>query len=180
MKKFGMVLGGLITLFGLGIILTPLRTYFIIGSIVGFVLIINGISTLVGGLKSKSRSKSISGIVTTAIALFLLFTEMQQTLTENFIIYLVAGGIMLTGLIETVIGLILLKKKENGLTTFLMGVGSLGVGLAGIIFKETTAMVIGAVVGYHIVRFGLNIFTFARDYDKPQVIDLKEQVIKRD
>lgn len=177
MKKIGMICGGLITLFGLSIIFTPLRTLFIIGSIVGLVLLCNGLSTLIGGLKKKSRSKSIVGIVTTAVGLFLLFTEMQQTLTQVIIIYLVAGGIMLTGFIECVIGATLIKKKENGTPTLIIGFISLLIGLAGIIYKETTVIVIGAIVGYHIVRIGLNIFVFARDFDKPQVIDLKETLI---
>lgn len=177
MRKFGMIGGGLIALLGLGIILTPLRTFFIIGTIVGLVLLCNGLSTLFGGLKKKSRSKSIVGIVTTAVGLFLLFTEMQQTLTEVIIIYLVAGGIMLTGFIECVIGVNLMKKKENGIPTLIIGAISFAIGLGGIIYKETTVMVIGAIVGYHIVRIGLNIFVFARDFDKPQVITLKESII---
>lgn len=179
MRKFGMIFGGLITLFGLSIMFTPLRTFFIIGSIVGLVLLCNGLSTLIGGLKKKSRSKSIEGIVTTAVGLFLLFSEMQETLTESLIIYLVAGAIVLTGLIECFIGRNLMKNKNNGIPTLIIGIISITIGVAGIIFKETTVMVIGAIVGYQIVKIGLNIFVFARDFDKPQVIDLKESIIPK-
>lgn len=169
-----MIIGGIITVSGLSIMFTPLRTYFLIGWITGAVLLCNGLVLLGAGLSKRKRSlsKSIVGAVTALVGVILLATDMQQILTQIIIVYLVAGGIMFSGFIECIIGYSMVKKGKKGLPTLITGGISFAVGLGGLIYQETTVVMIGLVVGYHIVRIGLNIVLFARDMNKPTVIDL--------
>lgn len=174
MRMFGLVLGAIISLIGLSIMFTPLRTYFVIGWITGVVLLLQGIPMFFSGVKRKSRGKMIAGLITTIVSLLLLVSDLQQMLTMTITVYLVAGGILLSGFVEFFIGMQLLKKDRNGLVATVTGAISIVVGLAGLIFKETTVLVIGFIVGVHILRLGISIFFQAKNMDKPQVIDLPE------
>lgn len=171
MRKFGMFFGAIITLVGLSIMFTPLRTYLMIGWITGSILVCNGITTLGSGIKGKELSKCIAGIVTTIIGLVLLGTDFKESLSQDLTIYLVTGGIIITGLIELLVGCIMVKKDLAGMPTLVLGAISSIVGITGLIFKDTTAIVIGVVVGYHIIRVGISIFNSARNMDKPIIID---------
>lgn len=174
MRIFGLILGGAIALFGLSIMFTPLRTYFLIGWMAGCVLLCNGLSMLGDGFfrKNRSLSKCIAGGITSIVGIILLVTDVQQSITQVLIVYLVAGGIMLSGFIECIIGYLMIKKNKKGLFPLIIGGISFSVGLAGMIYQNATVIVVGVVVGYHIVRIGVTIFMFARDMNKPQVIDL--------
>lgn len=174
MKLFTTIVGGLITLFGVSIMLTPLRTYFLIGWIVGVVLLCNGLSMLFTGLRYKIKSKKFVGITTTLIGIVLLVTDLQQILTQIFIVYLVAGGIMLVGFVECIIGYMLVKKGQGGMYTLVVGAISFAVGLFGLIFKEATVIVIGLIVGYHIVRIGLNVISFSKYMGAQVILDADE------
>lgn len=174
MKRVAMVLGGLLSLMGFSIMFTPIRTYFLIGWITGCVLLCHGLSTLGDGLGKRNRNlrKILVGAVTILVGGGLMATDLQQTLPQLIIVYIVAGGILVSGLIECIIGYLMLKKGQKSLPTLIFGGISCAVGLAGLIFKDATVMVIGFVVGYHILRMGLNLFFFGKNYDKPQVINL--------
>lgn len=176
MRTFGMVIGGLLSLFGLSIMFTPLRTYFLIGWITGAVLLCNALPMLFTGLNRKTRSlsKTIVGGITAIVALILLVSDFQETLTQVLIVYLVAGGIMLSGLVECIIGYQMTKKNRKGLPTLITGGISFAIGLAGLVFQDTTVWVIGLIVGVHIVRIGVTIFWGAKNMDKPKVINLNE------
>lgn len=174
MVKAGMLIGGLIALAGIGTMLTPLRTYFLIGWVTGCVLLFHGLSTLGMGLigKNRSLSKCIVGLISSVIGVVMLVLDQQNTIAQHIIVYFVAGGILLSGLVECFIGWALRKKEKPWVSTFLFGVISLGVGLAGIVFQQATVVIIGVVVGYHIFRVGYTMFQFFYTYDKPRVIDL--------
>lgn len=171
MRIFGMLIGGIIALFGLSIMITPLRTYFLIGWIIGLILLCNGVSMLFSGIKMRSRSKKIAGLTTTLIGVILLVTDVQQILTQMIIVYIVAGGIMIVGLIECLIGYTMVKNEQGSPFTLIMGVISFLVGLFGLIFQDATVIVIGLIVGYHIIRIGLSVFTFARNMNKPIILE---------
>lgn len=173
---FGMVVGGIISLLGLSIMFTPLRTYFLIGWITGVVLLFNALPMLISGLSRRNRSlsKIIVGGITALVALILLVSDFQQILTQIIIVYLVAGGIMLSGLVECIIGYLLMKKNRRGLPTLITGGISFAIGLAGLIFQDTTVWVIGIIVGAHILRIGVSVFVSAKNMDKPKVINLNE------
>lgn len=172
MRKFGMVVGALIAVFGVSVMATPLRTYFIISWIIGCVLLCNGLGTVINGLAKKSRSitKCIAGLTTAIIGIVLLATDFEQTL----IVYLVAGGIMISGLVETIYASSLKKREEKYLKPAIMGVISFIVGLVGIFLQDATVTIIGIVVGYYIVRIGLSVFTFARKTP----VEIEAEVIK--
>lgn len=181
MKKIGMLIGIIISLFGLSIILTPLRTYFIVGWIAGFILLCNGLPLLLVGVRKRTRSlsKCIIGAITTIMGIVLLITDAQHMLTEAIIVYCIAGSIILSGLVECLVAFKMLKNKQNGIQTLITGILSLCIGLGSLIFKDTTVIVIGVIVGYHIIRTGVNIFLFSRNIDryfynksKPDVINL--------
>lgn len=167
MKNLAMVCGALIALFGLSIMLTPLRTYFLIGWVAGFVLIFNGISTLLG----KGRRYSKSGIVTLLIGIVLLITDLQQVLSQVIIVYLVAGGVMVSGIIECIFAYIMIKSNQKAGKTMFLGIVSFSLGLSGLLFKDIALVIIGVIVGYHIFRVGLNIFGYAKNFDKPVILD---------
>lgn len=173
MKKIGMVVGVLIAVFGLSIMLTPLRTYFLIGWIAGIVLLFNGLSVLFSGLSKRGRStsKCIIGGVTSAIGLALLVTDLQQVLTQSVIVYMVAGGIMLSGIIECVVGYVMVKNEQKATKTLVFGGISFVLGLVGLLYKDATVIIIGVIVGYHIVRVGISIFGYAKNIDEPIVLD---------
>lgn len=173
MTKIGMIIGILISLFGVSIILTPFKTYFILGSIAGFVLLINGVPSLIVNLIRKDRKlfKIIVPAITTFLGFILVATDMAQVLTQTIIVYIIAGGIIITGLIECISSLAVIKKDKRAIETLVIGIISLILGFLCITFKETTVVIIGASVGFYILRIGLNLFVFARDYNKPYIID---------
>lgn len=174
MKKFLMIVGAIISLFGLSIMFTPLRTYFILGWITGCVLICTGGSLLLTGLKRRNRSLGLClmGTVTLVVGLVILGSDLQQSMPETVIVHLVAGGILISGLVECILGYFLMKRGEKALVNFLGGLGSFALGLGGLLFQDMAVIVIGVVVGYHITRMGLQIFFWGKNLDKPQVIDL--------
>lgn len=173
MRKAGLITGAIITLLGLSVMATPLRTYFIIGWIIGCVLLCNGLTTLWTSIRKKNRNinKCIMGAITTLIGVALLVTDLQQILTETLVVYLVAGGIMISGLIECFVGYFAIKNKNKGIPTLILGLISFSVGVAGLIYQHATVIIIGVFVGYHIVRIGISIFTSARSMEKPIIID---------
>lgn len=172
MKNIGMVVGGLLMILGVSIMVTPLRTYFIIGWIAGCVLLFNGLPLVFSGISKKNRSKGkcLVGGVTVLIGIILLITDVKQILSQVLIVNLIAGGIMLSGLIECIIGYGLLKRYNQFSKTLILGIISLVIGLAGLIFRETTVVIIGIIVGYHILRVGISIFTYARRMESPAEI----------
>lgn len=181
MQKLGMFCGVVISLIGLSIMFTPFRVYVLLGWLVGFIMLSHGFSTLFSGINTKSRWRCVTGGVTMVIGGILVVSDMFEVLTQNIIIYLVAGGIIISGLIECFVGYSLLKEKEkrkNGVICFGMGSLSLAVGFFGLFYKNATVLVIGAIVGFHIVKMGVNLFVYARDYYKPKVIDLNESMEK--
>lgn len=178
MRIFGMIIGGLIALFGLSIILTPLRTYFLIGWITGCVLLCNGLPILFSAIRRKNRSRIIMGLITSIIGIILLVSDFQQVLTQVVMVYLIAGGIMLSGIIELIIGYITYKNTGKGKIALIFGGISFCIGLAGIIFKDATIYIIGVIVGYHIVRIGISVFMTARDINKPDIIDIDGRPLK--
>ncbi len=178
MRTFGMILGGLIALFGLSIILTPLRSYFLIGWITGVVLLFNGLPMLLSAIRRKNRSRIIMGLITTIVGAILLISDFNHILTQVVMVYLIAGGIMLSGIIELLIGYIAYKNTGTGKLALIFGGISFCIGLAGIIFKNATIYIIGVIVGYHIVRIGIAIFMTARDINKPDIIDVDGRPLK--
>lgn len=179
MRIAGMLTGGLIALFGLSIIFTPMRTYFLIGKVIAFIFLCNGLATLVTSLKKgqNSTGKRIISLVITLIGVVLLVSDLYQVLTQIFIVYLVAGGILLSGLVECLVGYRMVKSDKTGFIPLILGVISVIVGLVGLIYQNATIFVIGAIVGYHITRMGLSVFLWARNINKPQVIDLHEDLM---
>lgn len=175
MKKTGLVVGILVILLGLSVIFTPIRTYFLIGWMIGLIFLVNGASVLFVGFRKKPKNKSQMsiGLTFTILGIVLLVSDNLYILSQNIIVYLVAGGILLSGLIECFIGVKLVKAKR-GFFTLLFGIISCCVGLAGLLHKEATSMLMSAVVGYFIIKIGVSIFMFARDFEKPQVIKVKD------
>lgn len=173
MKKIYFILGMLVSLFGLSIMITPLRTYFIIGWMIGSLLLLVGVPTLLTGIFKKQRSISriLVGAIPTVIGFLLVSTDLQQTLTQNLVIFFIAGGIVLTGLSECFIGCVLFKQQKKGFLTILVGLISVGVGLASMYYSEASAFVLGLVVGYHILRMGISLLMLAKDYDKPHILE---------
>lgn len=174
MKKAGMIFGGLVTIFGLSIMATPLRTYFLLGWIAGCVFLFNGLSLVFSGLSKHNRnlSKCVVGSVTALIGVVLLVTDLQQILTQALVIYLVAGGILLSGVVECVAGYVMTRYNQNASKTFILGGISIALGVAGLVFKDATVIIIGVVVGYHIVRLGMTIFNSARNLDSVVIVDM--------
>lgn len=174
MKKIYFILGLLVSLFGLSIMVTPLRTYFIIiGWMIGSLLLLVGVPTLLTGIFKKQRSISriLVGAIPTVIGFLLVSTDLQQTLTQNLVIFFIAGGIVLTGLSECIIGCVLFKQQKKGFLTILVGLISVGVGLASMYYSDASAFVLGLVVGYHILRMGISLLMLAKDYDKPHILE---------
>lgn len=171
MRKTGLISGAIIALFGISIMFTPLRTYFIIGWIAGCVLLFNGLSLFFNGLAKSTRntSKAAAGGITILIGIILLVTDLQQVLTQVVIVNLIAGGILLSGIVECIFGYIIVKQNNSSAKPLIFGIISVIIGLSGLIFKQTTVLIIGFIVGYHIFRIGINIFSFARSLDKPDV-----------
>lgn len=174
MKKTGMLMGLCSALLGLCVIFTPMRIYFLLGWVTGIPFLCHGITMVAATFFSKSptKSKVIHGIVTSLVGVALIGTDIFQILTQQLIIFLVAGGILISGLIECFVGYTYFKYEKKGLMTLVMGIASCIVGIAGIVFQETTVTVIGCIVGFFFIKIGASLFTYARDYDKPRVIDL--------
>lgn len=174
MKKAGLVIGGLITILGLSIMLTPLRTYFLVGWVIGIILLFNGILMFGSGFRKNRRSgsKMTVGLVTTLIGGTLLITDSLQMLTQNLIVYFVAGGILFSGMVECFVGYKRIKSGIPGLPTFILGIISTAVGIFAFLYQNTTVLVIGAIVGFHIAKIGLNIFLAAYNMDKPRILDV--------
>ncbi|MFI3254159.1 MAG: DUF308 domain-containing protein [Eubacteriales bacterium] len=176
MKLFGTVTGFLVTIFGISIMFNPFQTFEIIDWMIGIVLLCNGLSMLFDGLRkgNPNRSKVIIGIVTTILGIVLLVTDSLQTLTTVIVVYLVAGGIMVSGLIECILGYLSIKKGNPNMHTLIIGIFSFVIGLAGLIFQSAAARVIDLFMGYHVVRIGLTILFATLNMDKPKVINLEE------
>lgn len=176
MRLFGLLVGGLITLVGLSIMLTPLRTYFLIGWITGCVLLCNGLSMVgVGTTKgNKSLSKCVVGGITAIVGFILLMTDKQQTITQILVVNLISGGVVISGIIECIIGYMMVKRNKKGVHCLIMGGLSIAMGIAGMLFRDATVIVVGMIVGYHIVRIGATIFMFAWSMEKPKVIDIND------
>lgn len=172
MKKLGMLIGGLISAFGISIMATPLRTYFLIGWIAGAVFLVNGLSLLFSGMskRNKNSGKCVVGAVTTFIGTTLLVTDLSQILTQTIIIYIVAGGILLSGIIEIIIGYSYVKNGGTA-KTIVFGLISAVIGIIGLLFKQTTLIMLGIIVGYHVLRVGISIFSYAKNIDKPIILD---------
>lgn len=118
------------------------------------------------------------GLITSIVGAILLVSDFNHILTQVVMVYLIAGGIMLSGIIELLIGYIAYKKTGTGKLALIFGSISFCIGLAGIIFKNATIYIIGVIVGYHIVRIGLAIFMTARDINKPDIIDVDGRPLK--
>lgn len=172
LKKVGYFFSVVLVLFGLCIIFTPLRIYFLLGWVAGAVILCNGLSSLIAQFtqKKKSRSKIITGLVGTVIGVILLVSDLQQSITESFIVYLVTAGIALTGLVECGFGLLFWKKDKSALIPLVMGMISLGIAVLALANQEATSTIISAIVGFYVMKMGASVFVFTKDYDKPRVI----------
>ncbi len=180
MKTFGMIMSVVLALLGLSIMFTPLRLYFIIGWITGFVLLLHGIPLFFSGLPKKRRnhSKVILGLITSVVGTVLMVSHFLDSLTQILMVYLVAGGILLSGLMECFWGYQLKKRGGKYLSTLIFGICSCAMGLVGLIFQQTTEIVIGFLVGYHICRMGISLFCKIRDWDKDKILDKDGKVLQ--
>ncbi len=163
MRLTGLIIGGLIVAAGLAFILTPLRMYLIIGWLVGSLLIVGMLVEVVKHLKCKSFGKMqiIEAVVMLGLGIALIATDLQQTLTQVVIVYIVAGGLAISGLIKLIVAYISVKKGKKALGIIVNGALSLLIGIAGFVFKNAVATIIGVLVGFHIANFGLTIFIAA-------------------
>ncbi len=172
LKRVGYFFSVVLVLFGLSIMFTPLRVYFLLGWVAGAVILCNGLSSLINQFnqKTKSRSKIITGLVGTIVGGILLVSDFRENITESFVVYLITAGITLTGLVECGFGLLFWKKDKAALIPLVMGLVSLGIAVLALANQEATSTIISVIVGFYVMKMGASVFVFTRDFDKPRVI----------
>lgn len=166
MKIITIISGILTILAGIFCLAHPAFTAFSLAWILGFLLIISGINILVGYFSKKEGSKSdvFFAILSIIGGVLLLFNYWMQLLTNVVIIIVIAGFILIMGILRITASL---RFKKDGLPwvlSMLSGILSVLVALmafinpaAGILLMDYILSFIFIVQGINLLSFGISI-----------------------
>lgn len=168
MKVITIILGILTILAGFFCIAHPAFTAFSIAWILGFLLILSGINILVSffGKKEGSKSDVFFGILSIIGGIAMLCNYWFQFFTDMIIVMIVAGLILLMGILRISTSLKLKKENQPWILAMISGILSILIAImafinpvAGIMFIDYILAVIFIVQGINLLSFGISIKT---------------------
>ena len=174
MKIFTIIVGVLLLIAGFYSAVTPVSTFLTIGWLIGVVLLITGISLIIGYFQQRKNANVnawdlLGGIITTAFALFVLYGQFARMVVDSFIIILFGIWVLVIGLIRIFSGLQLKKLGYSGwIWAIIIGIISVLMGIYGFMNPFVFKFAIGWMIGFILIMSGINIlgFAFAMDSKK--------------
>lgn len=164
MTILGIITGILICILGFYALSTPFITFLGIGWLLGFLLLANGIESIILGFKKEKKDiwKIILGAILAILGLLLAFNGMQRFLTDVAVAFLIGDCIIISGINQIIVGAKLCKvSKGTGILSIVCGVLSIIIGLMALGHPFLTMISVGYIIGFCIIFQGINLVVLA-------------------
>ena len=164
MKIFRIILGILMAIFGLTCIFTPLKTAFGVNIMIAILTVVYGVIGIVWSIKNKTFGIGfVFYILSVAFGICVFFLPMLMAITNHLIARLVAGWIVVQGIV-TIITAIMERKvfaSKKWIIQVIMGVIGIVIGIYSfmhpLLFGVLAAGVIGLLLGIYFLQAGISI-----------------------
>lgn len=163
MKILTIIVGVILVIGGFFSIATPLNTFTTLGWVIGILLLIAGINIIVDYFmlrkaKSLGMGDLLVGVLTVALALFVLYGQIARVALDAILIVLFGAWVLIGGIMRIVASL---NHKKNGdsfwIWIMLFGILSVIVGVYGFFNPVVFAFAIGWMIGFLIIMQGINL-----------------------
>lgn len=162
MKAITIILGILTVLAGFFCIAHPAFTAFSIAWILGFLLILSGINILVSffGKKEGSKSDVFFGILSIICGIAMLCNYWFQLFTDVIIVTIVAGLILLMGIVRISASLKLKKAEQPWVLAMISGILSVLIAIMAFINPIAGVVLIDYILAFIFIVQGINLLSF--------------------
>lgn len=169
MKIATIVLGVLLGVLGIYCMITPVETYSVIGWVIGFSMLVEGIGSAITWNERRKYGLAdgwtlVGAIASIVLGVFLLFSFVAQLAVDYFLAYIIAAWLIIAGITRVVAGLnVHSYQRANGTDAFgsnwgIMVVFGVLIALLGVmcVFNPTAIMAgVGFMLGMSMFVVGL-------------------------
>lgn len=165
MKIFSMVLGVILVLCGISCICTPVMTFLDAGYFLIILLMVYGIMGIIRAVSQKNYDVSfLFAILSILLGGVILFVPGLRLMTDGMLLYLMAGWILLQGVVNIFLSI---RQKKTGkgmgwLWTLILGILGLLVGVYSALHPLLIAITFGILVGIYFIESGISLFVIAQ------------------
>ena len=165
MAILSIILGVIITIFGISLMFTPFATFLAAGFIIGIMLFVYGIISLIRSIQQRA---GVPAYVTSCLAIFVGFLAVFRpggTLVIDFLLLIfIAIWFIVQG--ATNIYISIKRRKEIPGWGFGLAIGILGLaaGVLSFIFPQVEMFAVGILIGIFFIEAGLSLITVGSIY----------------
>lgn len=164
MTILGIITGILICILGAYAFATPFVTFLGIGWLLGFLLMANGIESVIIGCKKEKKDiwKIVLGVVVAILGLVLICNGIQRFLADVMVAYMIGASIIVSGINQIIVGSKLCKvSKGTGILSIVCGVLSVIIGLLAFGHPILTMISVGYIIGFCVMLQGINLIVMS-------------------
>lgn len=165
MKIFRILIGCLVIISGVSALFTPAKTFLSLAWIIGIMLMIHGLSNAISYFTERKTKQHnilffINGILTFIIGMVLLSNAFIYVFTELILIYMFAGWLVITSILQIKIAMDQKKSGKKWMAVLFAGLLSLVLGVYSFFNPGLLALSIGVLMGMWFISIGIGILTF--------------------
>ena len=163
MKIFTILMGVLLTIGGFACLITPFSTFASVGWLIAIVLMVVGFNIITGYFISRKTGAMsgwdlVGGILTIALAMFILYGHFARVVLDTFIIAIFAVWVLASGFIRIITGLNMKRMgTKSWIWIVIFGGLSLLMGIYGLFNPYIFKFAIGWMLGFFITMQGINL-----------------------
>jgi len=162
MKVLSVILGVILTAFGICLFFSPFRSFLSIGVLLAIAFLVYGVFGIIDAIVQKHFSVvTVLAIVSLLLGIFMLVFPHLMIIADGVLVYIAAAYMIVFGAVK-----IYSSIQAKPVTPHTWGWGlALGiiavfVGIYGFINPLVTALALGFIVGFNFISIGLNMITF--------------------
>lgn len=163
MKTISIILGIILTVFGISMIFTPIATFLSTGYFFAIMLLICGIMGMITNISLRNYGINfIFAIISAVLGIIMAVAPSMQLFADEMLLYIMACWFVLQGIVSIFIA-IKAKKDENKQWGWILAIGIIGliVGIYTLFHPLILAMTLGILIGVYFIESGINMIIIA-------------------
>lgn len=166
MKISVIILGVLSIIGGIFAIATPGATFLALGWVAGISLIGSGIGSIIYYFASRKSQETslwmlIGGIFSIIMGLLITGNALVYTLTELFLVYSYASGLILIGILQMRVSFACKKAGASWVGILIASLFTIAIGIFSFMHPVLTMFTIGMLTGFWLISRGIDLISFA-------------------
>ncbi len=171
MKIFRIVIGILFIISGIYAMLTPGATFLSLAWVIGIMLMVSGITHIISYIADRKDNEHtiwylINGIFSLLIGIIVISNGLLYFVTEFILIYIFAGWITVSGLIQFRVAFLQKKQEQKWILIFITAIITIIIGITSFFNPVLLALSIGILIGVWMMIAGINLITFSSSIKK--------------